>query len=201
MSLLPYGTSVATAAAQDLIGPIIVRQRNIGGFVADVTIKEEHHDELVVTENPVEQGAAITDHAFKKPAVLTVDIGYSNSSIQSEGNPNYVQNMYQQFISLQASRVPFDVITGKRLYSSMLITMLQTTTTEETENSLLLTVAMKEVILVNTQAVSVPPNSNMTNPQNNGATTSQGTNQLQPGTAFQYSNAPYSAGFNGIVGN
>jgi hypothetical protein len=59
---------------------ILVRpKRQIGSFVAQVTIEEEHHDSLEVTDHPVEKGATITDHAFKRPAELTVLAGWSNS--------------------------------------------------------------------------------------------------------------------------
>ena len=206
-SLIPIGLSILDALVEGLIGPIIIRQRNIGGFIADVTIREDHEDELVVTENPVEQGADVTDHSFKAPARLTVDVGYSNSSVQSDGDPNYVQDIYAQFLALQASREPFDVITGKRMYTNMLITMLHTVTDKDTENALFLTVRMKEVILVDTQTVSVPPTKNMASPQDNGATLNGGTQQTQfaggafggviaPGrTLFNYAAAPFSATF------
>jgi hypothetical protein len=204
---IPIGVNLAQAAALNLIGLIVFRQRNIGGFVADVTIREDHEDELVVTENPVEQGAEITDHSFKAPARLTVEVGYSNSSLAALANPNYVQDVYAQFLGLQASRQPFDVITGKRLYSNMLITMLHTTSDKDTENAMFLSVKMREVILVNTQTVSVPPNANMSNPASNGATQNLGTSQPQfaggatgapvsPTTVpFSYASAPFSAGF------
>jgi hypothetical protein len=206
--LIPFGLSIVDATIQGLIGPIYVNSRNIGGFVADVTVREEHEDELVVTENPVEEGAAITDHAFKQPARLVVEIGYSNSSLQSQGDSNYVNDMYDQFLQLQSSRQPFDVITGKRQYTNMLITMLQTITDEKTENALLLTVKMREIILVNTQTVSVPPAGNMASPPDTGATVQTGQQQLgassvgAPGTGvtsnsqpFNYQGAPFSAGF------
>jgi len=208
MSLIPLGLTVLDALTQGLIGPIIVRQRNIGGFIADVTIREDHEDELVVTENPVEQGADVTDNSFKAPARLTVDIGYSNSSAQSDGDPNYVQEQYANFLALQASRQPFDVITGKRMYSNMLITMLHTVTDKDTENALFLTVRMREIILVDTQTVSVPPTANMNAPGDTGATQNTGTQQTQfaggamgsigaPNQpAFNYQNAPYSSAFN-----
>lgn len=207
MSLIPIGVSLVDAAVQGLIGPIIVRQRNIGGFIADVTIREDHEDELIVTENPVEQGADVTDHSFKAPARLTIDVGYSNSSVESLGDPGYVDAIYAQFLALQASRQLSDVITGKRAYTNMAITLLHTVTDAATENALLLTVRMKELILVDTQTVSVPPSANMANPQDNGATVHSGTQQPQlaggtmgtigsPTVApFNYSGAPFSAGF------
>ena len=154
----------------------------------------------------VEQGADVTDHSFKAPARLTIDIGYSNSSTQAEADPNYVNDQYANFLALQATRQTFDVITGKRNYTSMVITMLHTTTDQATENALFLTVKMRELIIVDTQTVSVPPNANQASPQDTGATTSTGTQQTQyaggaqgagssSATPFNYSNAPFSAGF------
>jgi hypothetical protein len=204
--IIPVGVSLINALTDGLIGPIVIRQRNIGGFVADVTIREDHEDELVVTDNPVEQGADVTDHSFKAPARLTVDIGYSNSSVQANADPNYVNTQYANFLALQATRQSFDVITGKRNYTNMVITSLHTTTDQATENALFLTVKMREIIVVDTQTVSVPPSSNMASPQDNGATQGQGTQQAQyaggaqgsgasAAAPFSYQNAPFSAGF------
>ena len=53
-------------------------------IIALVTISEEHVDELEITEHPVEQGAPITDHAYKKPAQLTLTLGWSNSEKPSQ---------------------------------------------------------------------------------------------------------------------
>lgn len=54
-------------------------RRSIGSIVATVTIEEKHHDELEITEHPVEQGANIADHAFKRPNELTLRVAWSNS--------------------------------------------------------------------------------------------------------------------------
>lgn len=205
--IIPIGVTLAQAALEGLIGPVIFRQRNIGGFIADVTIKEEHEDEVVATDNPVEQGADVTDHSFKVPARLVVEVGYSNSSLASEANPNYVQDIYDQFLALQAARQTIDVVTGKRVYTSMLILSLHTVTDQVTENALFLTVRMREIIIVDTQTVSVPPTANMSEPAQTGASQNQGTTQTQYAggaggpptspttTGFAYQNAPFSAGF------
>jgi hypothetical protein len=59
---------------------------------------------------------------------------------------------------------------------------LSTVTTKETENSAIIVVEMKEVILVDTQTVSVPPAANMQSPDVNAATVSTGVKSLQPAT-------------------
>jgi Dit-like tail protein len=198
--IIPFGVSVVAAVADDLISTILFRQRNIGGFVADVTVRESHRDRLTATRNPVEQGAAVTDHSFKEPAELTVLVGYSNSSFQAGGDPNYVQEVYQQFLALQATREVFDVITGKRQYSNMLMTLLATDTDEKTENATFLTVEMRELILVTTQTVTVPPNADQAAPGVTGATTNTGTSQLTPGTPYNANAAPFSPGWNSLGG-
>lgn len=180
MSLIPVGVTVIRAAALSLLSPILVRQRNIGGFIADVTLEEQHEDELHITESPVDQGASVTDHSFKVPAKLTVRVGYSNSSLQALGNPNYVQQVYDAFLRLQAGRDPFSVITGKRSYTNMLIRRLTTVTDDKTENALMMVCEMKEILLTSTQTVTVPPTANMKTPAATAPTVDTGTKAAAP---------------------
>lgn len=190
MSLIPIGVALTEAAALNLISPTIIRPRSIGGFVADVTVEEQATDEVAITEHPVEQGAAITDHAYKRPAAVTIRAGWSNSSPAALGNPAYDEQTYQAFLALQASLTPFQVITGKRVYTNMLIKRLSVTTTEATENSLMMTVECQEIILVTTQTVTVPPAANMTNPASNAASTPQGQQTLGPAPNYNASAVP-----------
>lgn len=46
---------------------------------AQAVVEEIHHDELEITEHPVERGAAIADHAFKRPEELVLKMAWSNS--------------------------------------------------------------------------------------------------------------------------
>lgn len=173
---------VATAVVSDFI--LIKPLRSIAGFTANVTISEHHSDDMEITEHPIEQGAPITDHAYKRPARVTIEVGYSNSSIEAGFDPNYVQNVYQQFLVLQASRSPFEIFTGKRHYTSMLIRSLSVTTDRRTENALMMRVDCQQIFIVQTQVVAVPDSSVMANPEKTGATQNAGTQQLMPGTAY-----------------
>lgn len=183
MSLLPIGISIAAAAALDLINPVLFLQRNIGGFVADVTVEEIHDDELGITRQPVEQGAAITDHAYKEPSSVMIKTGWSNSSPQAGGDPNFVNDIYAQFLDLQLSRQPFDIVTGKRNYSSMLIRRLRARTDETTEDALMMECECYQIILVNTQTVSVPA-ANMASPESTAGTVNRGTVSIGPASNF-----------------
>lgn len=183
MSILPVGIVIAQLSSE-FLGPAIFRQRSIGTFVADVTIEEDGSDELAITELPVEQGAAITDHSFKRPATVKILVGYSASSPTSFGNPNYVQDVYAGFLRLQASRRLFDVFTGKRVYSNMLMHRIHQHTDQKVENALIMSVECRQIILTRTQTVTVPNASDMRSPQITGPVANGGAQSLQPGNGF-----------------
>lgn len=157
-------------------------QRKIGSITADVTISETHNDQLTITSHPVEQGAAITDHAYKNPAQVQCVIGFSNSSNQAGGDQQYVNEMYQAFITMQLNRDLIDVLTGRRNYTNMLVAGVSLTTAQDTENSAIITVSLQEVILVQTQTVTVPPNDTQQNPQQTASSTNSGVKQAVPVT-------------------
>lgn len=190
MSLIPVGLSLLQIGISNLIPAIFFRVRIIGTFVANITIEENHLDELAITEHPVEQGAAVTDHSYKRPASLIVRCAWSNSALQALGNPNYVNQVYDAFLSLQATRIPFEVLTGKRKYTNMLIKRLSTVTTEQTENALFLTVELQEILIVSTQTVTVPNADVMKNPQANAPTVQTGVKNVAPAPNFNAGATP-----------
>lgn len=54
-------------------------------LVAQATVEEVHTDDLEITDHPIERGAAITDHAFKRPAEVVVRCVFSNSPSEPGG--------------------------------------------------------------------------------------------------------------------
>lgn len=204
MSVLGF----VNAAAQIGLESILVKpKRSIGQFQATVVIEESHRDELEITEHPVEQGASIADHAFKRPAEVTIHCGWSNSpvnasllaslsgllgtpalvaSMLSGGSESQVKDIYSKLLQLQQARTLVDIYTGKRVYKNMLLKSLATVTNRQTENSLLLTVTARQVILVQTKVVTVAaPAANQTDPGRTAPTADSGTKQLQPAPKFQ----------------
>lgn len=49
------------------LGLTKVSGRSIGEITFDAISNEDHQSELTITENPVESGALIADHAVVKP--------------------------------------------------------------------------------------------------------------------------------------
>ncbi|WP_063655240.1 phage baseplate protein [Candidatus Arsenophonus triatominarum] len=140
------------------------RSRKIGLLVPDVVISEKHQDTLEITEHPVELGAEIADHAYKRPAEVTMEVGFSSSgSLLDFWDTAKVgirvglsaPEIYQQILSLQASRQPFDVITGKRKYQNMLIRAIEVTTDKHTETVLMAILTLRELNITQTQTVNI----------------------------------------------
>lgn len=199
MNFLPFGLTLAQLTALGPAVPILVRARSIGPFIANITVEEQHLDELVITDHPVERNAVISDHAFKRPMAVVVTAGYSNSSKQAGGNPNYINDVYRAFLALQESRELITIITGKRFYSNMLIQRIMVQTDEKTENALFMRCECREVIIVTTQTVAFPPAQDQRNPAVTSPVQNRGTITVRPATGFNPSAAqqalPASKGY------
>jgi hypothetical protein len=124
------------------------RGRAIMGLVADVTTEEKHKDETQITNHPVDQGSPISDHAYNEPPELTVKVGWSGSQIE-------LSTIYQGLLLIKEQFVRLVVMTGKRLYSDMLIKSISMTTDITTENSLFLEINFKKVFVVKTSETIV----------------------------------------------
>ena len=59
---------------------ILGGSRQIGTIIPEVVIEEMHRDRLIITDHPVESGAAISDHAFKMPVEVDMRVGWSDSA-------------------------------------------------------------------------------------------------------------------------
>lgn len=198
-----------TAAAQLQLQSIVVRpRRRIGTFAAQVTLEEVHTDALEITDHPVQQGASISDHAFLRPAQLVIQAAWSNSpsvvgfvdgvvsaaqntvsSIQSlvTGNTaDSVKDIYAKLLRLQESRDLFDVFTGKRLYLNMLMASLVVKTDPATENVLVVTASLRQVIVVDTKVVNTTAlTGTPSDPTAVSAPANLGSKQLSPATTYR----------------
>lgn len=179
MSIL---TSSGLLALGQVIDNVLIRKgRSIAGIIPQVVIQEHHRDELEITKHPVEQGAAITDHAFNQPSTCTMRCGWSNSgSLFSLGSGvSDPDSTYGMLLNLQASRQTFDVLTGKRTYSSMLIKALDVVTDASTENSLIVEIQLQQILIAQTLTTTLPPAANMASPEQTAPSVNAGTKQPQ----------------------
>lgn len=158
--------------------------RSIGTIIPQCTIEERARDELAITEHPIQSGSPITDHAYKMPAILTARYGWSQSGAIFNFNGGGIlssdpKDVYSQLLDLQASRQPFQLVTGKRAYDNMLIQSLEQITDRNSENVLNVTITFKEIFIVNVDEVTVIP-SDQANPAQTAPVVNKGTVQPKP---------------------
>lgn len=174
-----------SSAGDAASAPVTFRpSRSIGAIYADATIVETGTDEVTITEHPVQQGAAITDHAFVNPPGLMIEAEWSNSSLQAGGDPNYCTSIYQQLLALKDNRIPFDIITPQRMYSNMLIRTMTKRTDRTTENALSVAIMARNIIIVQTQTSVVPKADVQKAPQKTAPVQNAGTKQTVPATNY-----------------
>lgn len=168
----------------DILSTLFQQQsRKIGIIVPSVVISEKHSDTLEITEHPVEIGAAVSDHAYKRPSEVVMQVGFAGggslldlldtSSIGLTAGLS-PKEVYQNLLDLQSTRVPFDVVTGKRIYSNMLLRGLEVETDSTTENVLSAVVTLREVIITSTTTTQVAAKADMTQGANTSAVQNSG---------------------------
>lgn len=174
----------------DILSTLFQQQsRRIGLIIPSVVISEKHSDTLEITEHPVETGAPVSDHAYKRPSEVVMEVGFSGGgSLLDFIDTSSLGLMlglspretYQQILDLQASRIPFDVVTGKRLYSNMLIRAIEVTTDRTSENVLMAVLTLREVIITQTQQITVADKADMKEGANTSAVINSGTKAAKP---------------------
>lgn len=140
--------------------------RRMGDLVFDAVFEEVHESELEVTENPVETGVVVSDHAFMKPEKVTLTAGVSDSPLrllsqggidQFSSDAGRSKRAFELLQELQKSAEPFDLQTGLKLYRNMVCTSIRTTQDKDSSRALIFTAELREVIIVYTRTVTYPP--------------------------------------------
>lgn len=190
-------STIGISAVATALDTVLFKQgRKIGSIIPDCVISEEHHDSVEVTEHPVERGANLSDHAFRRQAELRITAAWSESKSVPQliragigaltGNGTSISfsmsDVYDQLRLLQGSLQPFDIVTGKRSYKDMMFTGLHVTTDKDTENVLMVEASFKEVLLVDVTRATLPPVLQQLNPAATAAPVNLGQQQAQAST-------------------
>ena len=155
-----YIATSGTPTAGLTYDALLYCKTNIGGYFFDGFIKVDHSIELQTTSNPVETGASIVDHAYVKPAELTMEVMMSDvhQSLVPEqftGASFRSVNAWQVLRKLQSDRIPMSVFTRLGLYTNMLITKLAASDTAETFRALSAEVTLREIPVARVKTVKI----------------------------------------------
>jgi hypothetical protein len=149
-------------------------------------LEERHEDETEITHHPVEVGATISDHAYDRPAELSLTYVWSMSSDQNDDETDtFLNGLYRKILQLKAEHIPFKVVTGKRTYENMLISGLMVNTDKTTEHVLLIRINCLEILMASTQKIILSKEiANHRFPSSTGPVVDVGTVNLIPGDKY-----------------
>lgn len=152
------------------------KRGEIGGISIDATISDEHTSACDLTENPVEEGANVTDHVQLKPVELTIegvisdtplDFGILNNLITGNfgaikdtakgiagnftGQTTRSTEEYNKLLDLQRKREPFKVVTGLKVYENMILVKLSVNRNATTGKSIHFKADLKQIRIVSSK--------------------------------------------------
>ncbi|HJX54079.1 MAG TPA: hypothetical protein VJ801_15030 [Polyangia bacterium] len=128
-------------------------------YVFDGVIRASHEQRSVVTLNPVQTGAAISDHAYIVPARLVLEISQSDAMQsydvrQWADGPSKSVSAYQTLVALQKARQVLQVATRLRQYDKMLISEVHAEESEKSRYGLKAIVTFTEILTASVEATS-----------------------------------------------
>lgn len=133
---------------------------NIAGYFFDGFMSVSHERKLTITQNPVETGASVVDHAYVNPTTVTMKIMMSDvhqSIIHGQFSDRTFRHTSAWAIlkQIQESRIPVDIFTKLGYYKNMLIESISAEDTKETFRALYATVTLVEIPVARVKTVKI----------------------------------------------
>lgn len=149
-------------------------KNNINGWFFDAIIKMTHTTTLTITDQPVQSGAALTDHAFLQPKELQMDIGMSDVAKsfipgQFSGGSSRSVTAYQVLRQLQDMRIPIQIYTRLNTYQNMLVEVISAPDDYTTQYGMKCTVTFREILVAQVKTVKISARPAVTNSVNGGS--------------------------------
>lgn len=129
----------------------------------DSVVMEQHRSESVITDNPVETGVVISDHMYRQPRTLSLDVAVSDVRLVDEGVDRFESDAgrasaaWDYLEKLKDSAEPFQYQSGLKLYENMVIAAIGAEQNKASAAVLFARIDMREVIRSTTDIVTFPP--------------------------------------------
>lgn len=120
----------------------LLTNRTIGGVLIDVVVSETPTSAMEIPAHPVEKGAQISDHAYRKPHTIKIEGAVDGTRAASA---------YEDLLRVMATAEPFDFLFGFRLFQNMLISSIEPTRDETHSRILKFSAELTEVVIVASQ--------------------------------------------------
>lgn len=139
-------------------GPRIVDPLSLTIWDLDVGTSETHSHKVDWTDQPVESGLDVTDHAIIQPDEVTISGIISDTPLGlALPLPDRAQSGYETLLRLKDERRLVTLVTGLKVYSDMGIVSVSAQRQPGQGQSVRPTVTLKKVRLVQSVTIPIPP--------------------------------------------
>lgn len=133
-------------------------QSNIGGVVLDATLSEDHEYNSRVTNYPVEDGRIISDHIINEPETVQITGIVTDSPLTILSSFNRSIDAFNRLVQIHKNRERITVVTGIKVYTNMVMTVLQVPRNVQTGQSLTFVIELQKIYLDSSIRLSLDPN-------------------------------------------
>lgn len=150
-----------------------------GNYYFDAIFSTQISSTNTITSHPIQTGANISDHAIENGDELTFQIGMSdmmedvNPDVTYTGDSTRSINAYNAIKQLKKDRLPISVINKFGTFKNLIIQSLVAEDNSDTVEGLRATVVLKEIFVVNVEAVKVSDRPEIIESTNEGSQNAQ----------------------------
>lgn len=128
---------------------VILIPNTIGPVQFEATLSEKHYSDVTITDNPVEDGSTVHDHAVAQPRELVVEVAAESAA-----------EKFEELVQFQRERETFSMVSGLTIYENMMIEGVEVDRDPRSEKILRAKVYMREIIFAQTANADIPSSLN-----------------------------------------
>ncbi len=136
---------MSIALIKDLNGNVTPQNVKIGSLVLDAVVSIEHTSKMAIPRFPVENGAVVTDNAYKMPS--RANISGIISAVKLKTGTISPDEAYQELEAIQEKAEPFTLVTPTKTYENVLLSNLTVPDNQETAGELHFSAEINEVFI------------------------------------------------------
>ena len=119
-------------------------------------ISMNNEGSATITDYPVEQGAAATDHAQPNPEELRITVGVTDTPLTGAAQPGASAQAYDTLDQLRRRPQLVRVITSRRSLSNLVLSQVSAPYNDRSGRAILIDLSFKRVIVTQTTTAAIP---------------------------------------------
>jgi len=135
---------------------VLILDANFEQLFAGELISMTNEGGATVTDYPVEQGAAATDHVQPQPEEVRITVGVTDTPLTGAATPGASAQAYDTLDQLRRNPQLVQVITSRRSLADVVLTQISAPYNDRSGRAILIDLSFKQVIVTQTTTAAIP---------------------------------------------